>query len=131
MKAESYALFCLAKMSCHSQALKNRLLKKGYDVMETERVIAKMQNMGYLNDDEWLSRFVQNKQKQGYGSKMIACLLAQKKIDAPAIADDGAALENFIQRKGLDKKFSKEKLVAYLLRRGFCYESICLAIKGP
>ena len=125
MKAEAYALFCLAGRSYHSQILKDKMLKKGYAKLEVDEIIGKLKNMGYLNDEEWLLRFVENKTAQGYGLRMIAYLLLQKKIAMPpTFEEEASSILDFVLRKGLDKKMLKDKLIAYLLRRGFSYEAI-------
>ena len=106
------------------------MLQKGHREETVNAILEDLVRQGYLNDEEWLFRFVENKARQGYGPKMISYLLAQKKIKAPLPEiDQKAVISDFILRKQLYRK-ERPRLIALLLRRGFEYGHILEALKN-
>ncbi len=135
MNAKDYALFCLARSAYHSRVLFLKMRQKGFDPNESNEVIVYLQKMGYLDDRDYLARFVDSQKRQGYGPKMILCKLWQKQIGKEEAIeflsfDQSAAIRAFLQKNNRIKCQERPKLISSLIRRGFDYSAIMRAIAG-
>ena len=105
----------------------------------TERVIARLYDRGYLNDLVFAKAFVRSRQStQKYScrrierdlvNKGISRRIIQQVLDEEAgMADDNDALANLVAKK-YHRYDDINKLKAYLARAGFRYDDINRAIK--
>lgn len=105
----------------------------------TERVIARLYDRGYLNDLVFAQAFVRSRQStQKYSrrrierdlvNKGISHRIIQQVLDEEAgMADDNDALTNLVTKK-YHRYDNINKLKAYLARAGFKYDDINRAIE--
>ncbi len=113
--------------------------RKQWSKDNTERVIARLHNRGYLNDLVFTKAFVRSRQSaQKYSrrrierdlvNKGISHRIIQQVLDEEAgMADDNDALANLVAKK-YHRYDDINKLKAYLARAGFRYDDINRAIK--
>lgn len=109
--------------------------RKQWTPANTERVIARLKNKGYLNDQVFAEAFVRSRLNTGrYSKKRIELDLHKKGISDDIIrtvlhaeVNDNDALAAIIKKRA--KRYDDEsKLKAYLLRAGFNYDDINRAI---
>lgn len=109
--------------------------RKQWTTTNTERVIERLKNHGYLNDKAFAETFVRSRQSaEKYSKRRIERDLHQKGIASNIIKDalpDEASDKNVII-KLVQKKASRyddvNKLKAYLFRAGFNYDDVNQAI---
>lgn len=116
--------------------MRGRLLEKEWAVPEiVEQVIARLQALNYLNDEDYAERFVTSRLERGaVGAIRLRRDLRQKHLPAPAIDQAVrqiyaehpeeelivAVTEKWLARKGAPATpADAQKLCAFLLRRGF------------
>ncbi len=113
--------------------------RKQWDRDNTERVIARLYDRGYLNDLVFAQAFVRSRQSaQKYSrrrierdlvNKGISHRIIQQVLDKEAgMADDNDALTNLVTKK-YHRYDDINKLKAYLARAGFRYDDINRAIE--
>lgn len=114
------------------------LRQKCADIEGIDDLIAEFMAKGYLNDEEWLTNFIQAKEAAGLGPMALAMKLRQKGVPAAIIQAKIAALSpeealrHYLQKKTrgrIAEKIPKtgperQKLIASLLRRGFPFDAI-------
>jgi regulatory protein len=115
--------------------LRTRLLRKGFDNETIDAALAKLSDVGYLNDERFAELWIENRlAHRPRGKRMLEQELRQKGIDRQIvdetvagmdIDDRAAALElarkrlKSVQSLPLDEQ--KKKLTGILARRGFDY----------
>ena len=113
--------------------------RKQWSRDNTERVIARLYDRGYLNDLVFAQAFVRSRQSaQKYSrrrierdlvNKGISHRIIQQVLDKEAgMADDNDALTNLVTKK-YHRYDDINKLKAYLARAGFKYDDINRAIE--
>ena len=113
--------------------------RKQWSRDNTERVIARLYDRGYLNDLVFAQAFVRSRQSaQKYSrrrierdlvNKGISHRIIQQVLDEEAgMADDNDALTNLVTKK-YHRYDDINKLKAYLARAGFKYDDINRAIE--
>ena len=122
-----------------SRALYQRLLEKGAEEQEAAYDVARLQQMGFLNDGEYGKLLVRDLCRRGYGPNRIRQYLKEKQLDGPDIdiaMEDYALLpeklEQYIQSKlrgsQPDRKALK-RVADGLYRRGFSWGVIQSALR--
>ena len=122
-----------------SRALYQRLLEKGAEEQDAAYVVARLQQMGFLNDGEYGKLLVRDLCRRGYGPNRIRQYLKEKQLDGPDIdiaMEDYALLpeklEQYIQSKlrgsQADRKALK-RVADGLYRRGFSWGVIQSALR--
>ena len=133
-KAEIY---CATAEHCSSE-LMLKLQQWGADEQQTEHIIAQLRKLHYIDEERYCRAFAHDKLLyQGWGRiKIQAALhakrLAQHDIDAGIDSIDEseyfAVLQRVMQtKKSAIKSFdpmAREKLIRFLLQRGFSYDEI-------
>lgn len=109
---------------------------KGYSPSLTSRVIEKLQQRGYLDDEKFTVWWVENRhQTKGISKRKLSSELHAKGISSDIVnrvikesdRDEGEELKKIIAKK--QSKYSDpQKLIAYLARQGFSYEDIKSAL---
>ena len=113
--------------------------RKQWSKDNTERVIARLYDRGYLNDPVFARAFVRSRRstrkysrrriERDLVNKGISRRIIQQVLDEEAgMADDNDALANLVAKK-YHRYDDINKLKAYLARTGFRYDDINRAIK--
>lgn len=132
-KAKLYAYRKLAQQSLCSYTLEKMLKERRVSGHVIREVAAHLQEMGYLNDEEWIEGFVEGLKKK-FGARAIVqkCLAKGIPEEAarPFLQDLGEkeAIEKLLQtkycRRDLSNRKEREKVIASLMRKGFSFEAI-------
>lgn len=109
------------------------LKQKCPDIADIEAIITEFTEKGYLNDDEWLDTFIETQEGRGTSPLAIAAKLRAKGVPTAILQaklaghSPDTALQTLIHKKtkgNLPTGPEKQKLIAYLQRRGFSWEAI-------
>ncbi len=139
-KAKSYAYRILARRMYTNKEIRDKLVERGYVDKIIEDVIATLERYGYLNDrtyaQEWIESRMRSKPK---GKIALRQELERKGIDRSIIEDalsqafdqskESEMALDLARRKARsfdadDPVAAKRKLQAFLLRRGFDFETV-------
>ncbi|OGO79128.1 MAG: hypothetical protein A2Y23_02475 [Clostridiales bacterium GWB2_37_7] len=137
-KALNYSLNLLAKVYKTKQELMKKLKEKEYNEDTITTVMEKLEELGYLNDEQYVEAFIRSKQdtNQGLNKRTLYNKLIQKGVEKELILQNlensdideyqnalQAAQKKLKSIKG-SAKDKKSKLYSFLLYKGFNYE-IC------
>lgn len=138
-KAYTRATLILSYRANTEGELRTKLLKN-FDEIAVEKAISKLKEQGFINDNEFVERYVEQSKK---GKRLVRMELMKKGIDKKIIEqvihrkDDKTELEN--AKKLAEKvmaKYQKEptqvvkqKIYERLTRRGFSYDIYKQAIR--
>ncbi len=131
-KALRKALTLLSKAWRTAAEIKKRLQEEDYDAAAIDKVLAYLQEAGYINDGQYAEGFLKNKSIGSKSSKRnIVEKLRQKGIDRETIEEKLAesgydeyqaahqlAIKKIHGLKG-DEQEKKQKLYGFLYRKGF------------
>lgn len=136
-KALNYSLNLLGRYYKTKQELKKKLKEKEYESDIIAAVIEKLEDLGYLNDENYAEAFVRSKKEtsQGLNRKTLYNKMLMKGLDRELIQEslekaDIDEYENAL--KAAEKKLKnlkgnkhekKAKLYSYLYSKGFDYET--------
>jgi regulatory protein len=134
-KALNYSFLLLKYRPRSFQEIKSRLKRKGYSSFLIDKVSAYLAENGYINDEEFSRVFIASLLAKGWGIRRIDLALKQLGIDEnlrqQALKDNREAcrgrLREIIERKIHKYRGAKsayQKIVRYLVSRGFDYEDI-------
>lgn len=99
-------------------------------------VVERLQERGYVDDQKFAEYYVENRfVKKGVSRRRLEMELRKKGVTEDVIKrvltesarDDKEELAKMVQKKW--RKYSKEKLVAYLVRQGFRYDEVQEAVE--
>jgi len=136
-KALNYSFLLLKYRLRTTKEIKERLKKKRFEDSVIEKVIEYLQEHNYINDREFAYTFIKEKLERGFGIKKVISDLKRLGIHhslAEEVLEE--AKKEFNQQKILrrliaklyrrykDKKKKREKIIRYLLQRGFSYDEI-------
>ncbi len=119
--------------SKHTGEIKER---PGVSKVVTERVFERLVIKGYIDDEKFARFWVENRNlRKGVSRRKLEQELSTKGVDRAVIAvalsdterNDGDELSKVIAKK-INKYDSQEKLIAYLMRRGFNYDDVKQAL---
>lgn len=104
-----------------------------------DRVYERLVQKGYVNDEQFARYWVENRQmRKGISGRKLIAELRAKGVNQDTITlamQNSPREENSEIRKVLEKKRNKyddeQKLIAYLMRQGFSYDSIRDALAEP
>lgn len=131
------AMYLLNQMDRTEQQLRTKLKQNGYTDYMIDQALAYVKSFGYINDSGYTERFIMSRMKKK-SKKEIYAALCQKGIDKETIdqaleecyaeEDEKEAIKDLIRKKRFDVENAdykeKEKIYAYLMRKGFSYESV-------
>ena len=136
-RAKLRAMHLLNDMGRTESQLRTKLLRNDYPSDIVEEAIAYVKSFGYINDAEYTRSFIENR-KEKKSKKEIYAALCQKGLPKDLIetaleecyADDDsiAAIEAIVRKKKFDPKSTDykemQKMMGYLVRKGFRYDDI-------
>lgn len=136
-KARLKALSLLTDMDRTEAQLRSKLLQKEYPVEVVEDAISYVKSFGYINDNNYARRFVENR-KNSKSRQEIRAALYQKGLDDKLIDsaleevygedDELEAIRTLAKKKNFSLENSneaeKKKFFNYLMRKGFQYDNL-------
>ncbi|UCG35179.1 MAG: regulatory protein RecX [Candidatus Omnitrophota bacterium] len=140
-KALGYAFLLLKYRARSKKEIIDRLKRKGYPPSSTDKVIAYLQEYNYLNDEEFARMFVSSSLEKGWGPRRIK--FEFKKLGVgPKIFERFLATRDFKDKKKekihqlierkiqfyKGKKNSTQKIIRFLVGKGFEYDEIFKAL---
>ncbi len=122
-----------------SRALYQRLLEKGAEEQDAAYAVARLQELGYLDDGEYGKLLVGDLCRRGYGPARIRRYLKEKLLDGPDIDTAMEAyefrpdklqayIESKLRGQTPDRKALK-RVADGLFRRGFSWGDIQTALR--
>lgn len=137
-KATMAALNLIAFRPRASGELQRKLREKGYSPDAAEKAVARMLELGYLNDAAFAERWVENRQEhRPRSARMLQRELREKGVDADTVAevlegvniDEVADALTLAQKKAatmsaLDLATRHRRISGFLGRRGYGYDVI-------
>lgn len=140
-RARLRAVHILTDMDRTEEQLRRKLIQGGYPEDVAGHAVAYVKSYGYINDYEYARRFVEDK-KEKKSRQEIYALLSAKGLKNALIEevleryctpeDTLKAVREAVRKRGYDLEHAAEKdrqrCLAYLARKGFRYEDICLAL---
>lgn len=124
-----------------SKEIYDKLLELGFSTEIINRVIADLEQLEYINDEEYAKKFIEsNKKSKKISKSMIKLKLKNKGIDGEIIEKylEKLAVSDFdaIEKVLIKKKFSddlpfeeKNRILAYCVRKGFSLDEVLKVIK--
>jgi len=136
-KARDKAFDILSRKPVSKKELENALSQKGFDDAVTVQVIEEMSNLGYIDDYEYATLFLEHCRQKMWGEKKIRYEMKQKGIDESVISEVLSDLdsENEIEEmvkliiskygtEDLSDMKTKAKITRYFASRGFDFSFI-------
>ncbi|MCR5619564.1 MAG: recombination regulator RecX [Lachnospiraceae bacterium] len=134
------AMNLLQKKSFAEGELRSKLLDCGYPEEVTEKAIEYVRSFGYIDDVRYAADYIRYHSSQGRGKNRIRLELRGKGIsdesfdkawnemeDVGLVADSDAQIEKLLEKKHFSpemERSDKERIAAFILRRGFSSEDI-------
>ena len=140
VRAKSRALWYLDRMDYSEKALYEKLVQKGFDKKASSAVVAKLVELGLLNDRRYAEHLAVKLADQGNSkraalqkmlSKGVAYDLA-KEVLSETETDEVSRILTLIEKKyssKLQDPDNFQKVYAALVRRGFSYGDVKTALK--
>lgn len=135
--ALDYALTVVSKAIKTEKQIKDKLILKGYLEEIVLKVIDKLKQYGYVNDEDYAKRYVSSV-KATKGAKLIKLELIKKGIKGDALDNAVNDIEGQVESaKAIAEKYLKNKekdkvnllkCYKYLLSKGFSYDDAKSAI---
>ena len=136
-RAKLRALHLLNTMGRTESQLRQKLEQSLYPKEIVEQTMAYVKSFGYINDEEYARSFIDSR-KDKKSKKEIYMQLSQKGIDKDSLdsvfeeyydADDSReAIRRILEKKRYDPESATpkdtQKIMGYLMRKGFSYEDI-------
>ncbi|MHB1545849.1 MAG: regulatory protein RecX [bacterium] len=134
--AQDYSLRLISARSYSEKQIAEKLIKKGFSTEDTGRAVKKLKEYGYLNDEAFAGRLVENGKKRLIGRIKLSYELYKKGVNKNLIDElieklYGEDEEREAALKAMDKKkvslikyrenelIFKKKLYDFLQSRGF------------
>lgn len=141
-RAKLRAMHLLTDMDRTEYQLRNKLIMGGYPEDIVEQALEYVKSFGYINDREYARRFAESR-KGTKSRRELHALLSGKGLYSLLIEevleeccsgeDTEAAIQNLLRRKRFDPEDStvkeRQKMYAFLARKGFRYEDISRVIQ--
>ncbi|MEI3219406.1 MAG: regulatory protein RecX [Lachnoclostridium sp.] len=136
-RAKLWAMHLLNDMDRTEEQLITKLKHNDYTDDIIEKTMEYVKSFGYVNDDSYARRFIESK-KESKSKKEIYFMLCKKGISKESVErameecyednDPGAAIEAIMTKKHFSPDTAsdeeKQKMYAYLMRKGFRYEDV-------
>ncbi len=118
--------------------LQSYLARKGYDEDTAKTVLGRLGQRGYINDADFAKRWVETRRLlKNTSRRRLSQELRQKRISDEIISqvlsedptDEKKVLLDLVARKRQQSKYQdKTKLMQYLVRQGFSYQDVKIAV---
>lgn len=141
-KAKACAFWYINRKRYTKKELIERLVKKEYEQSLAEEVINHLEERGYVDDRDYTRRYISDAVKlKGHGKMRIKNDLRAKGISADLVdevllsmeIDCNMALPRLLESKAANADLKDEKqrnrIVSFLVRRGFSYKDISDAVR--
>lgn len=125
--------WCSSQERC-TQDVRERLQRKGADAATVDAIQAQLEDEGFLNESRFAEAFVRARALyKGWGPAKIRAGLKAKRVPDAAIEAGFAALEGrafdtslaeLVQRRSNELPEGRDRLIRWLLSRGFSLGSI-------
>ncbi|MCM8790002.1 MAG: recombination regulator RecX [Candidatus Omnitrophica bacterium] len=134
MDAKNYAFLLLKYRLRSENEIYQRLKKKNFPEAVIKKTISFLKEKGFIDDELFAKSWINSRLKKSLGLKRIRSELKLKGLDSGLIEESiSKAKENYSQEqaaaeiaqkrvlklKGIEPKKARQRLYAYLLRRGF------------
>ena len=140
-RAKQKALSLLQSMDRTKSELRERLLRQDFPEKIADEAVRYVESFGYVDDRRYAESFILSR-KGRKSRREIYAELSGKKIDGEIVdemmercyeeSDSGEALRHLLRKKHYDPSRAsveeKQKLYAYLARKGFSYGEIKKAL---
>ena len=124
----------------HSAAeAREKLAAYGFRDEELDATIARGIERRYLDDARFMSYFIEERKRRGWGRRKIEVELKRKGTDPAELPgypdafftseDDGARATALLEHKRIPENRAFEKLVRFLMTKGFSYEVASAAVR--
>ncbi len=141
VSAQDYSLRLISARSYSEKQIAEKLIKKGFSTEDTGRAVKKLKEYGYLNDEAFAGRLIENGKRRLIGRIKLSYELYKKGVNKSLIDE---LIEKFyvedeereVALKAMDKKkvslikyrenelIYKKKLYDFLQSRGFSSQII-------
>ncbi len=142
LRARKRAMNLLEKADRTEKELLEKLEKDGYPTLCIEDALAYVRRFGYLDDDRYMEVFIRGRSSKK-SRKEIEYLLMQKGFSREVISrkmdsmmtevNDYDAIEALLRKKHFDPdcddRKKRDRIIQYLMRKGFRYQDICHVIQ--
>ena len=137
MKAKNDSLKYLERSYKTEQEIGEKLKKKGYDGPTIEKTISFLKEYNFINDNKYAEMYIKDKQKaagriklkydlikKGIGEDVARQLTAgmDESVESNRAEELAAKKFNIISQRETDKKKIYEKLLRFLVGKGFSFE---------
>lgn len=133
-KSYGLALAYVTRRMRSQGEIEDYLRRKGYVAELAERILRKLQKLGFVDDEEFARCWVENRRSiKSASAKKLQLELRQKKISDDIIrrvlaedeTDERQLLRELIAKKRKQSRYQDDKkLIAFLARQGFSYDDI-------
>ncbi|AKL97874.1 regulatory protein RecX [Endomicrobium proavitum] len=137
------ALNLISRSSYSSKTLCDKLLQKGYELENAKAAVARLKELGYINDDKYALEYTKYLLSKGKGEFAIKAALAEKGASKEQISNaleltktEEEPFERIIKImktrfKNFDAKDQNEirRAASFFLRRGFTSQDIAKALR--
>ena len=141
VKVKERALRLLSVRSRSKSELRQRLLRADFEPEEVESTLADLEAVGLINDEAFAIELAESQRRKGMGRRAGVSALRVKGVDrelAERIADDvnpedeaeramEVAAKRLPRLQGLEPTARRRRLLDYLLRRGYEYQTALAA----
>lgn len=112
-------------------------IKKGVSVALTERVLNRLQEKNYLDDEKFAQYWIENRNlRKGVSKRKLSAELGAKGVDRSIVdrllsetdRSDATEIQKIIEKKR-SRYSDDQKMMAYLARQGFSYDDIKAALE--
>lgn len=144
-KAKNYAFLLLKFRPRSEKEIYQRLKRKRFDEKIIQETLAFLKDKDFLNDNYFARAWMESRLKKPFGIRRIKEELKLKGIDKEIIENSIEEIkknyseeevvreivrQRFSRLKNLEPQKARQRLFAYLMRRGFSVEAVIEAINA-
>lgn len=137
--AKNQIMEMLGRRDYSAFELTDKLSIYGYRQETIDIALRRVQELHFQNDDRFTRYFIEERKRRGWGRRKIEVELKRKGIDVGSIPgypesyfsedDDTARAQALISRKSIPENRAFEKLVRFLMNKGFSYSISASVVK--
>lgn len=130
----------LSRRDHSCEEVRTKLASYGFRSQEIEPTIAKAQSLKFLNDMRFAQYFIDERKRRGWGRRKVELELRRRGIDCQDLPgypeaffqeeDDRERARALLERKSIPPANAFEKLVRFLMSKGFSYAIAAEAAKS-